>query len=313
MTIGRAGGRILVSRPGAIRPKRPALGDPFYGYLFVLPQLLGFFVFVLGALGAVFVFSLQDRNLLSGAVSFAGLDNYRQMVANDPLFAQVLLNSLVFTAGLVPLNVALALALALLLDRHLRGRALFRGLFFAPVVTSAVAWAIVWRFLLQGEQGTLNQTLRVVGLEGPNWLREPEWAMASVIVTRVLKNVGLNMVIFLAALQSLPRDCLEAARVDGANARNLIRHIVLPLLAPTTFLVTVITVIGSLQVFDHIVLMTEGGPSNSTMVLVYYVYYQGFRAFETGYASALAVVLFAVALGLTILQWKLRSRDRDAS
>lgn len=313
MTIGRAGRWIAPFRPGARSAKLPTLGDPVYGYLFVLPQLLGFLVFVLGALAAVFVFSLQDRNLLSGAVRFVGLDNYRAMADSDPLFGQVLFNSLVFTAGLVPLNVALALGLALLLDRRFRGRAVFRGLFFAPVVTSAVAWAIVWRFLLQGEQGTLNQTLRLVGLEGPNWLREPAWAMTSVIVTRVLKNVGLNMVIFLAALQTLPRDCLEAARVDGADGRRLLRHIVLPLLAPTTFLVTVITVIGSLQVFDHIVLMTEGGPANATMVLVYYVYYQGFRAFETGYASALAVVLFCVALGLTVLQWKLRSRDRDAA
>lgn len=313
MTIGGAGGRMLVSRPAEIWSRRAALRDPLYGYLFVMPQLVGFLVFIVGALATVFFFSLHDRNLLSGAFSFVGLENYTEMVSGDPLFSQVLLNSLVFTAGLVPLNVAVALGLALLLDRSLPGRGLFRGLFFAPVVTSAVAWAIVWRFMLQGEQGTVNQTLRLVGLEGPNWLREPAWAMTAVIVTRVLKNVGLNMIIFLAALQSLPRECLEAARVDGASGRHLIRYIVLPLLAPTTFFVTVITVIGSLQVFDHIVLMTEGGPANATMVLVYYVYYQGFRAFETGYASALAVVLFLVALGLTIVQWKLRSRDRDAA
>lgn len=313
MTIDRVGGRLLAFRPGGIRKKRSTLRDPLYGYLFVMPQLLGFLVFVLGALVLVFAFSLQDRNLLSGTARFVGLENYGEMVSGDPLFAQVLVNSLVFTAGLVPLNVALALALAVLLDRQLPGRGLFRGLFFAPVVTSAVAWAIVWRFMLQGEQGTVNQTLRLVGLEGPNWLREPAWAMTAVIVTRVLKNVGLNMIIFLAALQNLPRECLEAARVDGANGLRLIRHIILPLLAPTTFLVTVITIIGSLQVFDHIVLMTEGGPANATMVLVYYVYYQGFRAFETGYASALAVVLFIVALGLTVLQWKMRGGDRDAA
>ena len=304
---------MLVSRPAEIWARRAVLSDPLTGYLFVMPQLIGFLVFVVGALAMVFFFSLHDRNLLSGAFVFAGAENYAEMVSGDPLFPQVLLNSLIFTAGLVPLNVALALGLALLLDRHLPGRGLFRGLYFAPVVTSAVAWAIVWRFLLQGEQGTVNQTLRLAGLEGPNWLREPAWAMAAVIVTRVLKNVGLNMIIFLAALQSLPRECVEAARVDGANGRQLVRHIVLPLLAPATFFVTVITVIGSLQVFDHIVLMTEGGPANATMVLVYYVYYQGFRAFETGYASALAVVLFLLALVLTVLQWRVRSRDGDAS
>ncbi len=292
------------------RPKRFSLAtkDALWGYLFVTPQTLGFLAFVLGPIIAVFVFSLQSRNLLSGQSAFVGLENFQTALQNDPLFWKVITNSLIFTAGLVPLNLMLALALASLLAQPLRGGTCFRALFFAPVITSTAAWIIVWRFMLQGEQGTVNQFLKVLGVSGPNWLREPAWAMISVIVTRVIKGVGLNTVILLAAIKSLPPEFMEAARIDGANEWQVFRRVKLPLLAPTLMLVTIITVIGSLQVFDHIILLTQGGPSNATMVLVYYIYYQAFRIFETGYASALAVILFVVALAFTALQWALRRR-----
>lgn len=282
--------------------------DALYGYLFIGPQVLGFLVFVLGALIAVFGFSFERRNLLSGAVAAIGLDNYRQLAFDDPLFRTTLTNTLVFGGGLVPLSVGLAFLLAMLINLKLAGITIFRALFFAPVVTSAVAWALVWRFMLQGDQGTVNQLLGVLGIHGPNWLREPAWTMTAVIVTRVLKNVGLNMIIFLAALQGMPRDVLEAASVDGASRLQVVRRIILPLLMPTVLMVVVVTTIGSMQVFDHIMLMTQGGPGNATMVLVYYVYYQAFKIFESGYASALAVVLFALSLGLAGLQWQLRQR-----
>lgn len=293
----------------SVRPRSLKQVDQLYGYLFVSPQLLGFLLFVLGPILAVFVFSVQKRNLLSGVTTFAGVENYAHMFSGaDPLFHKVLINSLVFTLTLVPLNLVLALTLAFLLARKLPGSTFFRTLFFAPVVTSAVAWAIVWKFMLQGEQGTVNQFLGYLGVQGPNWLREPGWAMAAVVITRVMKTVGLNMLIFLAAIQGLPRELIEAASVDGANSRSVMRLIKLPLLAPSILMVSVITVIGSLQVFDTIMLMTEGGPNSSTMVLVYYIYHQAFRAFETGYASALAAILFTAALLLTLMQWSLRRR-----
>jgi multiple sugar transport system permease protein len=293
------------------RISKPALFDALWGYLFIAPQVLGFLFFVLGPVIAIFVFSLQDRNLLSGKTTFIGLQNFQQLFTHDPLFGQVLGNTLVFTAGLVPLNLILALALAILLARQSFITQFFRAVFFSPVVTSAVAWALVWSFMLQGDQGTINQILRAFGIQGPNWLLEPGWAMFWVIVTRVLKNVGLNMVLFLAALQDLPREHLEAARVDGANPWQLVRYIILPFLAPTILLVTIITVIGSLNVFDHIMLLTGGGPSNSTMVLAYYVYHTSFKVYETGYASSIAVVLFLIALGLTGIQWSMRKRFVD--
>ncbi len=282
--------------------------DSLFGYLFVSPMLIGFILTVLVPLGMVFYYSFQTRNMLAQTWSYAGLDNYAKLLGGDPIFSKVLGNTLIFTAGLVPLNVILALVLAVLLNRLMHGSTLFRVLFFAPVVTSAAAWAIVWRFVLQGENGTLNSILGMAGIEGPNWLRDPNWAMFSVIFTRVLKNVGLNMIILLAALQSIPREYEEAAQVDGATVWGRFINITVPLLGPTLLLTTVLTVVGSLKVFDHIVLMTNGGPANSTMVLVNYVYFQAFKVFDTGYASALAMILFVLALGATVIQWQLRKR-----
>jgi multiple sugar transport system permease protein len=282
--------------------------DALWGYLFITPQMLGFLLFVIGPLVAVFVFSTQDRNLLSGVVKPVGLENYVAIFGKDPLFQKALVNSLTFTGLLVPMNIALALFLALVLSQKLAGITIFRVLFFSPVVTSAVAWAVVWKFMLQGEQGTINQVLAFAGIDGPNWLREPAWAMLSVVVTLVVKNVGLNMVILLAAITNLPVEYREAAMIDGANRRQVFTRITLPLLAPTLLFVTVITVIGSLRVFDHIMLMTEGGPANATLVLVYYVYYSAFQGFRIGYASALAAILFIIALILTLTQFVLRGK-----
>jgi multiple sugar transport system permease protein len=218
-------------------------------------------------------------------------------------------NSLVFALGLVPLNMALALLLALALYRPFFGVVFFRTIFFSPVVTSAVAWAIVWKFLLQGESGAVNQMLAQIGIIGPNWLREPDWAMAAVIVTRVIKMVGLNMILYIAALQSVPRDFEEAARLEGASYWQIFRMIIWPLLAPTTLIIFLITMIGSFKVFDHIYLMTNGGPENGTLVLAFYIYEQAFKFFDIGYASALAMIMFAIVMVLTIIQLMLRRKD----
>jgi len=281
--------------------------DQIFGYLFVAPQTIGFMLFVLVPLVMVFVFATQHRNLLAGTVEPAGFANFERMLNDDPFFDTVLRNSLVFAAGLVPINITIALTLSIILTRQMRGAIIFRTLFFAPVITSAVAWAIVWRFLLQGDQG-INAFLELVGIDGPNWLREPNWSMFSVIFSRAIKGVGLNMIILMAALQNIPQDYDDAAAVDGANAFQRARFITIPLLMPTLMLVILITLIGSLKAFDHILLMTQGGPGNATNVLVYYIYFQGFRIFQTGYASSLAVVLFAITMTATLVQWFLRRR-----
>jgi len=293
-------------------PKRPrsrrARQEALFGYLCVSPQLIGFLVFVLVPLVMVFVYSFQERNLLMGTTTFVGFANYKKMFTQDPLFYKTLGNTLVFTLGLVPLNVAASLLLALALKAETRANVVFRTIFFAPVVTSAVAWAIVWKFLLQGEQGIVNHVLAIFGIAGPNWLQDPTWAMVALIVTRVIKNLGMNIIIYLAAVTNLPGELYEAARIDGASPWQCFRKLTLPLLMPTTLMISILTVIGSLKIFDHVMLLTNGGPSNSTMVLVYYIYYQGFKFFETGYASALASVLFVLVLALTIGQWRIGKR-----
>lgn len=303
---------VLARPPGARSPSRPpAPGgwwrrDRLSGYVFVAPQMIGFAIFLGIPILTVFWYSLFDWNILSGTAELTGTANYRQM-ASDPLVREVLGNTLVFAGGLVPFNLALALALAVVLDRRLPGTTLFRVLFFAPVVVSIVAWAVVWSFLLQ-QDGGINLTLQAMGIDGPNWLRQSSTALPAVICVQVFKNVGLNMVLFLSALQGVPADVKEAATVDGATALQTLRRITLPLIAPTVLLVSIITVIGAFQVFATIVILTGGGPGNATNVLVYYVYQQAFERYEAGYASAGAVVLFVIVMIVTAIQWRLRRR-----
>jgi multiple sugar transport system permease protein len=288
--------------------KRASLArrDQLTGYLFIAPQLLGIVAFVIVPLCLVFWFSLQHWNVLSGLTTFAGADNYRKLL-HDPQMGQVVGLTAIFSVGLVLFNIPLALLLAVLLNRRGRGITFFRTAFFTPVVISTVAWSIVWQFLLQ-KNGGVNALLDVFGIPGPNWLQTGPTAMLAVIVVQVFKNVGLNMVLFLAGLQGVPRELQEAARVDGAGAGRVFRSIVLPLISPTLMLTVIITIVGSLQVFAQIAVLTAGGPGISTTVLVYYLYQQAFQFHDFGYGSTLAIVLFAIVLVLTVVQWQLRRR-----
>jgi multiple sugar transport system permease protein len=207
----------------------------------------------------------------------------------------------------VAFNLSLALLLAVMLNQRLRGTVVFRTLFFSPVVVSLVAWTIVWGFLLQADGG-INGLLDTVGITGPNWLRGETTAMISVIVVQVFKNVGLNMVLFLAALQGVPVQLYEAATLDGASWWTRFARITMPLISPTILLTSIITVVGSLQVFAQIAVLTQGGPGTSTTVLVYYLYQQAFQFHHFGYGATLSVLLFVIVLALTLLQWRLRRR-----
>lgn len=274
--------------------------------LFIAPQLLGSAVFVLLPLGLVVWYSLHEWNVLAGSFAFVGTDNYQALI-DDPNLGSVLRATGFFSVGLVAFNLSLALLLAVLLNQRLRGTIVFRTLFFSPVVVSLVAWTIVWRFLLQ-DNGGVNGLLNVIGLDGPNWLRGDTTAMISVIVVQVFKNVGLNMVLFLAALQGVPNELYEAARVDGAGRRTQFRKITVPMISPTILLTSIITVVGSLQVFAQIAVLTQGGPGTSTTVLVYYLYQQAFQVHHFGYGATLSVLLFLIVLALTMLQWQMRKR-----
>ena len=290
------------------RKSKLARGEAITGYLFILPQMLGFIILVLVPLVMVFVYSFESRNLLFGNMGFNGLDNYKTLV-EDELFFITLKNTIVFSLGVVPLNLVLSLALALYLGANAAGAKIVRSVIFLPVITSGVAWAIVFKYLFQGgEAGPINYILSFIGIEGPNWLHERGWAMFAVVISRVLKNLGMNVLIFMGAVMNLPQDVLEAGRIDGATKPVRFWKIKLPLLMPSILMVMIVTVIGSMRVFDTIKLMTDGGPEGSTMVLVYYIYHQAFKTFNIGYASSVAVVLFIIVLLLTIIQWSLRKR-----
>ncbi len=302
---------MTLAAPTADRSrKRPfwtmARHDGLVGYLFIAPQLIGTVVFVLIPLGLVFWYSLHEWNVLAGTFRFVADANYQKLVS-DPALPEVLTATAIFSAGLVVFNLSLALLLAVLVNQKLRGITVFRTIFFSPVVVSLVAWTIVWSFLLQANGG-INGLLGVIGIEGPNWLRSPPSAMLSVIVVQVFKNVGLNMVLFLAALQGVPRELYEASRIDGANRWTQFHAITLPLISPTVLLTMIITIVGSLQVFAQIAVLTQGGPGMSTTVLVYYLYQQAFQFHRFGYGATVSILLFVIVAILTFAQWQMRKR-----
>ncbi|OSP55889.1 sugar ABC transporter permease [Pseudoruegeria sp. SK021] len=292
------------------RRKRPywtmARRDSLAGYVFVAPQAIGIAVFVLVPLLLVFWYSLHEWNVLAQTFRFKGLENYHRLLS-DPGLPEVLIATAIFSIFLVVFNMSLALLLAVLLNQKLRGITVFRTLFFSPVVVSLVAWTIVWSFLLQNNGG-LNGILDHFGIEGPNWLRHPTTAMIAVVVVQVFKNVGLNMILFLAALQGVPKELYEAARVDGIPAFRQFRRITLPMISPTVMLTSIITIVGSLQVFAQIAVLTQGGPGMSTTVLVYYLYQQAFEFHNFGYGATLSILLFVIVAALTFLQWQMRKR-----
>ncbi|CAM3615313.1 carbohydrate ABC transporter permease [Deinococcus frigens] len=296
MTVGARPARRGLTRSGR---------EGRLGWLMVLPYVLGMLLLVTGPLIAVLGISLTQWSLLDSP-RWVGARNYLRL-ANDPAFVRSAGVTAVFTLGILAVNISAALALASLMNTRLRGIGIFRTLVFSPVVMPVVAWALVWKFLLQ-PQGPVNAGLQNLGMADSNVLFNPSTALWTVIVIEVIKAVGLNAVIFLSALQGVPPELHEAARLDGATPWQAFRRITLPLISPTFFLVFIITLIGALKVFTPIFVLTGGGPADSTTTLILYMFKQGFQFFEFGYASAVAAVLFVLVLALTLAQWSLRKR-----
>ncbi|WP_370582686.1 carbohydrate ABC transporter permease [Plantibacter sp. VKM Ac-2885] len=288
------------ARPRA-RTSRLQRQEAAYGYAFIAPAMIGFAVFVAGPLLGVFYFSGLDYNSLSGKETWVGLQNFADLFTS-PVFADVMGNTTVFALAVVPLNIVLGLLLAVLVNARIRFIGIFRTAFFVPVVISLVAWSLVWDYLLQANGG-LNAWLSQIGITGPNWLADPTSAMPTMIAVQVLKGVGVSMILFLAALQEVPEEIKEASRVDGANGVQSFVRITLPLISPTILFVGILATINALKAFAQIYLLTQGGPGLSTTVLGYYIYDQAFNAFQVGSASAGAVVLFVIALVITLAQW----------
>jgi multiple sugar transport system permease protein len=272
--------------------------------LFVGPGLSALLLFTVGPILASLVLTLYEWDLLTSP-RFVGLENFQRLIDDDAFWA-ALRHTLTFIAGYVPLVMVLALLVALSLDARLPGLTALRTAYFLPVVSSWVAVALLWSWLFNPRFGLVNYLLGKVGVDGPGWLYDPAWAMPAIILTSVWKDLGFVMVVFLAGLQAISRDYYEAAALDGAGPFERVRSITLPLLAPTTFFVTVISIINSFQVFDQVWVMTEGGPAGATSVLVERVVRHAFSYGEMGYAAAISWVLFALVftatLGQTLLQ-----------
>lgn len=285
---------------------RHSTADAAIGFGFVAPAVVGVVMLGLVPFGFVLWYSLHDWSPLVGQFTWAGLGNYQRLFA-DPVVWDSLLTSLTFAGLLLVVNISLALGLAVLLNQRLPGTATFRAFFFSPVVVSTVAWVLIWSYLVAANGG-INGALAMVGITGPNWLRDPQWALVTVVLIQVFKGVGMNMVLFLAALQNVPSEFKEAARVDGASRLRTFVAITLPMISPTILMVMIITTIGALDVFVPIQVLTEGGPGRSTTVISYLVYQTAFQQQRFGYASTIGVVMFVVALVLAAVQFGSRRR-----
>jgi multiple sugar transport system permease protein/sn-glycerol 3-phosphate transport system permease protein len=275
--------------------------------LLVGPNLLLFAVFTYWPLLYNGYLSLVRWDMLAPVKSWVGLANYSELFTS-PTFGGILLNTLVFTVATVVLICSLGLLLALLLNQPLRGRSGVRAVVFSPVMLSGAAIGLVWIYIFDPRYGLLDIFIRAVGLQSPNWLLDPAWAMAAIIIVHVWKNLGYAVVIYLAGLQAIPRELYEAAVVDGAGAGARLRHITLPGLSPVVFFLLLTTTLVGFQAFDIIKVMTDGGPVDATTTLIYYLYEEGFVGFNAGRAGVAAVLLFLMMLAFTLVQ--LRTSER---
>ncbi|MEV4841204.1 sugar ABC transporter permease [Nonomuraea sp. NPDC049486] len=268
--------------------------------VFLLPSLVPLTLYTLVPMVASLWTSLHEWDLIT-EMRWVGLDNYAELLG-DPGTRAAFGHTLYFIAGYLPLVYAGGLGLALLLNRAMPARSLLRGVYFLPVITSWVVVALMWKWLLNPASGIVNWVLGLIGVSGPGWWTDPDWAMPSIILASAWKDLGFVMIILLEGLQAIPREYQEAAMVDGAGAVRRFRHITLPLLSPSTFFVVVISLINGFQVFDQVQIMTGGGPGGATQVVVSQIYDLTFRYGRAGAASALSWLLFALVLLVTIVQ-----------
>jgi multiple sugar transport system permease protein len=292
-----------------VQPSKPRRGrtplawrDARDGYLFIMPWLLGFVVFTAFPMGFSFVLTFMDWDLL-GTQTWAGLANYQKLVS-DALVGVSLYNTAYFTFFSVPLRMLVALGAALLLNSSVRGLSFFRTFFYLPTVVPAVASVVLWMYMFNPSLGLLNMGMSALGLPRLNWLWDIQLSKPSLILM-TLWTTGNVIIIYLAGLQAIPTQLYEAARIDGAGAWAQFRNVTLPMLSPSILFNVIMGIIGSFQVFTNAFLMTAGGPLNSTLFTVLYLYRAAFEQFKMGYASSIAWVLFVIVLIFTLIQWKL--------
>lgn len=281
--------------------------ESIWGYTFIAPMLIGFLIITVAPVIATFVYSLTNKNMMTRTTEYIGLENYVKLF-KDKTFRSTMLQTLEFTVLLIPSNLVLTLALAVLLKDKFRGSGFFRTAVFTPVVTSVVVWGVLWRYIFQTDNGLVNAVLKMFGITGPQWLMNTDLAIPVSVFITLVKGLGMNMVMFIGAMLDVPDDYYEAASLDGASKWKQFFSITLPNIAPTIFLVLIMTTIGSLKVFGQVKALSNGGPGTSSYVMVFYIYEMAFKNYKFGYASAASVVLFLMIVALTIVQWKGRKK-----
>ena len=275
------------------------------GWLFALPWLIQFVFFIVAPFVASFYLSLTNYRF-RGAPKVIGWDNYVELFSDDPLFWKSVVNTIYYTIVHVPGQIVIAFLIALLLNQYVRGIALWRTMFYLPSITAGVATAMLWIVILQ-PNGLLNQFLGIFGIPGPRWLTSTTWAMQGLILMSFW-TVGTTMILYLAGLQGIPTHLYEAAEIDGAGPLRRVWHVTIPMMTPTIFLTVVLGIIGSFQVFTSALIVTSGGPANSTLFVLLYLYRKAFLIFQMGYASAIAWVLFVIILLFTVVQFAVARR-----
>lgn len=269
------------------------------GWLFASPWIIGFILFTAGPMLASLFLAFTEYDLLSSP-RWVGLANFQTAFFDDPLVLHSLWITTIYAVVAIPLNIVIGFSLALLLNANIRGLAIYRTIFYLPAILSGVAVALLWRWLFNAEFGLVNYALSFIGITGPAWLGDPDWALSALIVMS-LWNVGAGIVIYLAGLQGVPTELYEAAHIDGANLWQRIRSITIPMMTPVIFFQLIIGLVHALQVFTQAYIMTGGGPQDATRFFMLYLYEQGFQFYNMGYASALAWIIFLYTLVLTLL------------
>jgi multiple sugar transport system permease protein len=278
-------------------------------YLMLAPAVIHLVWWIGVPVVATFVLAFTDYDVLAGTIRWVGLANFREIFA-DPTWNLSIWHTVVYTFFTVPVAMAIAVVIAVLLNQRLAGRAWYRAAYFMPHITATVAIALVWMWMLEPNIGLFNAVLAMVGVNGPAWLSDPSWAMPAVILVSIWKGIGLKMLIYLAALQNIPTELYEAASMDGASGPRRFFSITLPLLRPATFFVFVVSMIDAFQVFDQVYVLTpDGGPANSTTVMTFEIYRTAFSEFHISTACAQSVVLFAFLIVLTVISRRLTGRD----
>jgi len=275
--------------------------ENIWGYLFILPSGVALSIFYLFSIGFSFYVSLYDWMIKRG--SFIGIGNY-MIALTSPDFWNAVKNTVLFTFLTVGMQLILGLITALLLNRSLRGKTLFRAVFFLPCIIPSVILGIIWRWMYSPQYGLVNFFLQLLGLNPLGWLRDPTWALPALIFMSVWQWIGYHMIIYLAGLQGIPEQLYEAAKIDGATVWSCFRHITWPLLRPATMFLVIVSIINTFQIFDQVYVMTGGGPMGYTSVLVYYLWKEAFHFFKLGYASAVAWLVFLMIFAFTLFQLK---------